>query len=60
VTGMLSWPNEAAEVEFFDFETTEFESPEYLGRKDKFPDLRVEEGHLFKKTHFNREESDEF
>jgi len=48
----------------FDFETTEFESPEYLERlqmieehgRDKFPDLRVEERLLFKKTHFDREE----
>jgi len=65
---MLSRPNETAEVEFFDFETTEFESPEYLERlqlveeqgRDKYPDLRVEEGVLFKKTHFNRKESEEF
>jgi len=43
-------------------------APEYLERlqlvveqvRDKFPDLRVEEGLLFKKTHFNREESGEF
>jgi len=68
VADMLSRPNETAEVEFFDFETTEFESPEYLERlqlieeqgRDKFPDLRVEEGLLFKTTHFNREESEEF
>jgi len=32
VADMLSRPKEAAEVEFFDFETTEFESPEYLER----------------------------
>jgi len=52
VADTLSRPNEAPEVEFFDFETTEFLSPEYLDRlklieehgKDKFPDLRVEEG----------------
>ncbi|KAH8287785.1 hypothetical protein KR054_004735 [Drosophila jambulina] len=51
VADMLSRPNEAAEIDFFDFETTEFESPEYLERillieeqgKDKFPDLR----HMF-------------
>jgi len=68
VADMLSRPNETAEVEFFEFETTEFESPEYLERlqlveeqgRDKFPDLRVKEGLLFKKTHFNREESGEF
>jgi len=67
VADMLSRTNETAEIEFFDFETTEFESPEYLeilqlieehGR-DKFPDLGAEEGLLFKKTHFNREESEE-
>jgi len=68
VTDMLSRPNEAAEVKIFDFETTEFESPKYLEKlqlieehgRDKFPDLRVKEGLIFMKTHFNREESDEF
>jgi len=60
VADMLSWPNEAAEVKLFNFETTEFEN-EYLERlqlieehgTDRFPDLRVEEGLLLKKTHFN-------
>jgi len=36
---MLSRPNETAEVEFFDFETTEFESPEYLERLQLIEEL---------------------
>ncbi|KAL7731407.1 hypothetical protein ACLKA6_001429 [Drosophila palustris] len=60
-------PFEAEELNLFDFETTAFESDEYLERlkvveehKEQFPDLRIEEGLLFKRTQFTREDREEF
>ncbi|KAL7726515.1 hypothetical protein ACLKA6_001137 [Drosophila palustris] len=67
VADMLSRPFEADELNLFDFETTAFESEEYLKRlkvveehQEQFPDLRIEEGLLFKRTQFTREDREEF
>ncbi|KAM8701682.1 hypothetical protein ACLKA7_000915 [Drosophila subpalustris] len=67
VADMLSRPFEADELNLFDFETTAFESEEYLKRlkvveehQEQFPDLRIEEGLLFKRTQFAREDREEF
>lgn len=67
VADMLSRPFELDELNLFEFETTAFESDEYLDRlkvvqeqQERFPDLRVEEGLQFKRMQFAREDSEEF
>jgi len=67
VADMLSRPFELDELNIFNFETTAFESEEYLERlqlveenRAQFPDLRVEEGLLFKRAQFAREDTEEF
>ncbi|EDV99515.1 GH12393 [Drosophila grimshawi] len=64
---MLSRPFDAEEADFFQFETTAFEEQTYLDRikliqqnEEKFPDLRVEDGLLFKKTQFIQPDMEEF
>ncbi|XP_046868577.1 uncharacterized protein LOC124461031 [Drosophila willistoni] len=56
VADMLSWTAVIEELNFFDFETTEFESEEYrqrykcvLSNPDKFPDLHAEDGLVLKR-----------
>ncbi|KAH8338616.1 hypothetical protein KR074_002056, partial [Drosophila pseudoananassae] len=67
VADTLSRPNDVEELSLLNMETTAFTSEKYLKRTelvkkkgDRFLDLRVEKGLLFKKTHFRREDSEEF
>ncbi|GBO99559.1 Retrovirus-related Pol polyprotein from transposon 17.6 [Eumeta japonica] len=49
--------------DLFDFETTEFQSEEYLDlikhiseNKERLPDLKIDDGFVFKRTNFDRSE----
>jgi len=64
---VLSQPFELDELNLFEFETTAFKSDEYMDRlkvvqeqQKRFPDLRVDEGLLFKRMQLAREDSEEF
>ncbi|XP_041451796.1 uncharacterized protein K02A2.6-like [Drosophila obscura] len=67
VADMLSRPFDVEAIDFLDFDTTAFEAEEYQGRietvqqdRDNFPDLKVEDGLLFRRTQFARPELEEF
>ncbi|XP_044316589.1 uncharacterized protein K02A2.6-like [Drosophila rhopaloa] len=67
VADMLSRIPEVEGIEVFDFETIEFESPEYLERiqtvkenAEQFPDLVVEDGLLLKRIQFVTGDTQEF
>lgn len=67
VADMLSRPFDVEELDIFEFETTAFESEEYMERlalvraeAERFPDLWIEDGLLFKRSQFAREDSEEF
>lgn len=56
---------ETAEIPWLEMETTEFESPEYIDllesvekNQDKLPDLRIENGIVFKRTHFEQDDEE--